>query len=85
MTPELATSLALILSFASFVTVHISLAFRLILRWRPRWQGWLTLLPITVWLAPYLGYRAGLKRSCWLWLGCLVAYIVAFSLAHFVA
>ncbi len=84
MSPELATSIALILSFACFVTAHYSLAFRLILHSRPRWRGWLTLVPVVAWLAPYWGYRAGMQRAAWLWVGCFGAYMVSLVLAFIV-
>ena len=85
MTPALGTSVILILSFAALVTVHVGLALRLIAHRRPRWQGLLTLLPVTAWLAPYWGFGAGMRRLSWLWIGCSCTYIVSLVLSFVLA
>lgn len=66
---------ALVLGFATFVTVHVSLAARLVARMQPRWRGLAALvLPP---LAPIWGYREGLRRSAVLWVMSLLIYVAA--------
>ena len=65
----------LVVGFATFVTAHVALAFRLTVRARPRWRGPLALfLPP---LAPLWGFREGFRRNASIWLGSLLVYVVA--------
>ena len=70
---------ALVLGFASLVTLHVTLAVRLFAR-SPRWRG-----PVAL-LVPPLGllwaYRAGWTRSAALWVIALLVYIVALIAAQ---
>jgi hypothetical protein len=71
---------ALILAFALLVTMHLALAFRLVLR-RPRWRGVVALvLPP---LAPYWGAEAGMARMALVWVVALCIYVVARIAAAF--
>jgi hypothetical protein len=66
---------ALVLGFATFVTVHVALAARLVSRMQPRWRGLAAfLLPP---LAPIWGYREGFRRSAILWVVSLLVYAAA--------
>jgi hypothetical protein len=66
---------ALLLSFATLVTVHVYLAFRLVARTRPRWRGAVALVVPP--LAPIWAFREGWRRSGTLWIAALLAYVVA--------
>ncbi len=66
---------ALVLAFATFVTVHVFLAGRLTLRARPRWRGLLALVVPP--LAPLWAFREGWRRSATLWVAAVLAYVVA--------
>jgi len=70
----------LILAFATLVTVHIALGFRLVLRTRPRWRGLLALLVPP--LAPIWAFREGWRASGALWIGSVVVYLVALVVAQ---
>ena len=66
---------ALVVTFATFVTVHMTLVGRLIWYVRPRWRSALALaLPP---LAPIWGYQQGWRRSATLWVASVVGYVVA--------
>jgi hypothetical protein len=66
---------ALVVTFATFVTVHVFLAGRLLLRATPRWRGLVAIvLPP---LAPIWGYREGWRRSATLWVASVIGYLVA--------
>lgn len=81
MNADLVLAIVLITSLATLVTCHCSLAFGLIRRHTVQRQGWLLLLPPTAWLAPYWGYRAGLRARSLVWTGSLIVYLVALLLA----
>lgn len=72
----IAVSIALVSSFALWATLHGVLAFGLIRRSPLGW--WLLLLafPITLWLAPYWGFKHGLKLRSAAWLLMLLMYVV---------
>jgi hypothetical protein len=82
MSPNLAVSIALLVSFAAFITAHAVLAFGLIIEQRGRWRCWLVLLPPAAWLAPYWGYRAGMHRRAVTWGVMLLAYLISLALAY---
>ncbi|MCC6900938.1 MAG: hypothetical protein IT377_18315 [Polyangiaceae bacterium] len=65
---------ALVVSFASWVTAHVALAFGLALG-RPRWRGPVAFLVPP--LAPYWGMEAGMKRRAGIWVTALVVYALA--------
>lgn len=75
-------SVALLSSFALFVTAHGALALGLIRSPDHGWRGWLVLLPITFWLAPYWGYRRGLRGRVVWWVLAAVAHTVCLVLAY---
>lgn len=70
----LAHTAALLLSFALLATVHLSLAWALA---RKRsWQALAALFPPLAWLAPYWGYREGMKKRALFWGLCFGAYVI---------
>lgn len=69
---------ALLLSFATLVTSHVVLAFRLV-GVRPRWRGLVALVIPP--LAPLWGYREGFRRTSTLWLAALVVYVATLAAA----
>ncbi len=83
MTADLVLAAVLVTSLATLVTTHCALAFGLIRRDDLQRRGWLSLLPPTALLAPYWGYRAGLRVRSLLWTGSLIVYLVALLLALF--
>jgi hypothetical protein len=76
----LATYATLVLAFATLVTVHVGLAFRLTLRTRPRWRGLAALVVPP--LAPIYGFREGWRRTSTLWLVAVIVYVVALLFAR---
>lgn len=68
-------TVALVLAFATWLTTHVGLAGRLVLRQRPRWRGLVALV------VPPLGLiwalRAGWTVIASLWIGAVVIYVVA--------
>ena len=70
-------SLFLLLSFATWVTMHLALAWGLLAHKQPRWHGLVVLVPVAAWLAPYWGFRLGMKRRVVVWLSSLIAYVIA--------
>jgi hypothetical protein len=65
----------LLLAFASFVTVHVAIAVRLLLRKEDRWRG--ALAWIVPPLAPLWAVQRGWRRSAVIWLSSVVVYAVA--------
>ena len=76
---DIAATATPVLAFATWVTVHVALAARLVLRSQPRWRG--LLAPVVPPLAPMYGFRQGWRRMSTLWLVWLIVYV----LAHLVA
>jgi hypothetical protein len=70
---------ALVLGFATLVTLHVSLAVRLLAR-APRWRGPVALLVPP--LALLWAFRSGWYRSAALWLIALLVYVVALIAAQ---
>jgi hypothetical protein len=70
----------LVFGFAAFVTTHVWLAARLIMRMKPRIRGLLALVVPP--LAPIWGYREGFRRGAVLWLVTLGAYVLARLAVH---
>ncbi|UQA63618.1 hypothetical protein E8A73_011235 [Polyangium aurulentum] len=67
-------TVALLLAFAAFVTVHVALSGRLAMR-QPRWRGLVALvLPP---FAPIWGFREGMTKHGWAWVIVLGLYVVA--------
>ncbi len=65
---------ALVVAFATLVTVHVALAVGLTLI-EPRWRG-----PVAFFvppLAPYWGMEAGMKRRAAIWVAALSVYALA--------
>jgi hypothetical protein len=64
-----------VLAFATWVTVHVALCWRLAVRARPRWRALAALgLPP---LAPIYSYREGWRRSAAVWLIAVLACALA--------
>lgn len=68
----------LVLAFASLVTTHVALAYRLA-RVGPPWRGWLALFVPP--LAPVWGFLAGLRTLPVLWILAGVVYLASLVLA----
>ncbi len=69
---------ALVVAFAGLVTSHVALVYGFL--WRPpRWRAPLALVVAP--LAPYWGYRCGMRRRAILWLSCAVTYAVLVCVA----
>ncbi|MDC0749152.1 hypothetical protein [Polyangium mundeleinium] len=78
---DVAVVVLLIVGFASFVTTHVWLAGRLILRGSSRLRGMLALVVPP--LAPVWGYRQGFRKGAALWVVALVTYVTARVVAFF--
>jgi hypothetical protein len=72
---DVAILATLVLAFATWVTVHVAISGRLLLRTRPRWRGIAALLMPP--LAPLWAVRQGWRRPAGLWIGALVLYVLA--------
>lgn len=72
---DLVIAALLIFGFAAFVTTHVWLAGKLIVRKKPRIRGVLALFVPP--LAPIWGYREGFRRGAMLWVVTLGAYVGA--------
>ena len=73
--------LALVLTFASWLTVHLGIAVALFGQ-TPRWRGALCLLPPLSPLAAYWALRQGMHRMGVLWVACAVAHLVLVYAAY---
>lgn len=76
---DLAVFVAIVLSFAAFVTTHVALVYGLLVR-APRWRGPVGLVVAP--LAPYWGFKAGLRGRSFIWLGAFAAYAAALIANH---
>jgi len=72
---DILVSAALLLGFATLVTVHVAVCARLVIQQEPRWRG-LVAFAVPP-LAVVWGYRAGYRRSVGLWIVAVVVYTVA--------
>jgi hypothetical protein len=72
---DIATLATLVLAFATWVTVHVAIAARLLLRTTPRWRGFVALLMPP--LAPVWAMRQGWRRPAVVWLASLALYVLA--------
>jgi hypothetical protein len=73
--------LALVLTFASWLTVHLGITLELFGR-TPRWRGALCLLPPLTPLAAYWALRQGMHRLVGLWVASAVAHLVLVYVAY---
>lgn len=71
--------LVLLLAFATFVTTHVAIAVRLLLRKEDRWRGALAWIALP--MAPLWAFRRGWRRSAGIWVGSVAAYVVALIIA----
>jgi hypothetical protein len=71
----------LVLGFATFVTAHFALAFRLVKKARPAWRGLVAFVIPP--LAPLWGFREGLRRNASIWCLALAVYVVALLIGKF--
>lgn len=78
---DLVVTIGLFVSFAALVTVHATLAIGLA-SCAPRWRALVSLIPPAVVMAPYWGYRAGMKMRAWGWVACALAYASSLVLAY---
>jgi hypothetical protein len=67
-------------SFATLVTVHLALAVGLVRR-RPHWRGAAALVVPP--LAPYWGFRVGMRKRVIVWLAALSLYAVSLAAVSF--
>jgi hypothetical protein len=74
-------ALGLLLSFAAWLCLHLSMVWRLLFR-QPRWWSLLALVPLLLPLAPYWGYQTGLRKSALSWGLLLALYTVMLVLGH---
>lgn len=65
----------LLLAFATFVTSHVAIAVRLLLRKEDRWRG--ALVWIAVPLAPLWAYRRHWRVSAIAWVASVLVYAIA--------
>jgi hypothetical protein len=70
----------LVLGFATLVTVHVALAYRLTVRARPRWRGPVALVVPP--LAVIWAFKEGWRRSAVVWLGAVLIYVIALIAAQ---
>jgi hypothetical protein len=77
-TRDMVVLVALVAAFATLVTVHVTLAFGL-LRRRPRWHAAVALVVPP--LAPWWGWRAGMRVRTGIWLFAAPVYAVSLWLA----
>jgi hypothetical protein len=73
--------LALVLTFASWLTVHLAITVAL-LGQRPRWRGALCLLPPLSPVAAYWALRQGMHRLVGLWGVSGVAHLALVYVAY---
>ncbi|MEZ4298024.1 MAG: hypothetical protein R3B70_23910 [Polyangiaceae bacterium] len=66
---------ALLLAFATLVTVHVAIAVRLLSRKEDRWRGALSLVVPPV--APIWALQRGWRRSAVIWVSSVVVYATA--------
>ncbi len=78
---DVAVVALLIVGFASFVTTHVWLAARLVLRAKPRLRGLVAFVVPP--LAPIWGYRQGFRGGAALWVASLLLYVAARVAAFF--
>ena len=69
---------ALLLSFATVVVVHVAIAFKLLWR-KPRYRGLVALVIPP--LAPWWAYSENWQRLCWVWVGAVLCYTAALTAA----
>jgi hypothetical protein len=74
MTHDEWTTVALLLAFATLVTVHVTLVVGLVAR-EPRWRA--LAAAVVPPLAPFWGVREGMWVRATLWVAAAVAYAVA--------
>jgi hypothetical protein len=73
--------LALILCFASWLTVHLAIAAELLSQ-PPRWRGLICLFPPFAPLAAYWALRQGMYRRAALWGTSGLGYLVLLYAAY---
>jgi hypothetical protein len=73
--------LALVLTFASWLTLHLAIAAELF-RLPPRWRSALCLLPPLSPLGPYWALREGMHRLAAAWLLSAVAHLALVYVAY---
>ncbi len=74
---------ALLVAFATFVTVHLWIAVKLVVWAKPRYRGVVALVVPP--LAPMWAYRERWPVLCWLWIGAVVAYAASLAVASIIA
>lgn len=71
--------IVLLIAFATFLTTHVAIAVRLLLRKEDRWRDRLAWLAPP--LAPLWAFRRGWRISAVIWVVSLVVYVIALIVA----
>lgn len=76
---DLAVTLTVVLSFATFVTAHVALVAGLVAR-QPRWRAPLALVVVP--LAAYWGFRERMRVRAAFWFAALIIYVAMLVVGH---
>ena len=76
---DLIVVIALVLASAVMFTAHVALTYGLAFR-PPRWRALAGFVVAP--LAPYWGFREGMKIRAGIWVGALAVYVVATIIAR---
>lgn len=76
---DLIVTIALVLGSASMFTAHVALTYGLAFR-PPRWRALAGFFVAP--LAPYWGFREGMKIRAGIWVGAFVIYVIAAIIAR---
>lgn len=68
-------SVALLVCFGLWITLHCALAYGLVRHTDKRWQLLWLLFPPAVWLGPYWGFKSRLRLLSVSWVVCLALYL----------
>jgi hypothetical protein len=69
----------LVMAFATLVTTHLVIVGRLMWRVTPRYRGLVALVVPP--LAPFWAHGQRWRKLCWLWVGAVLVYASALSVA----
>lgn len=76
---DLVLVIALVVASAAMFTAHVALTYGLAFR-PPRWRALVGFFVAP--LAPYWGFREGMKIRAGIWAGALVVYVIALIVSH---
>jgi hypothetical protein len=72
---NLIAACVLVLSSASWFTIHVALCWGVWPRLHSTRQRWLLILPPSTWLAAVWGFKYGLRGRAISWLVCALTYL----------